>query len=688
MSMKHEQLEAALLDSVRDAHGAAFERDCENIVFLLENCEVSIPLGNRFFGEILAEKIQKRVYEKRARILAPEVEQESDRLGARLYAYTGKYDFSHTCPYWEDILELGIYGLWERLGQHLERESDPERAAFYRGCRSVYGAALALLERAAAQARAQGQLEMAGGLEGLAKRAPQNLLERLQTMIVYYALQHAVEGTFLRTLGRLDALLWPYVQAEGRGAEAMLSDFIREIDTLRAPANIPFAIGGKDRSGARTHLPLAFLLLDIYGREQTTNTKLHVLCDEGTPEALVKKALSLIRSGKNSIVFMSTDTAVKGLTALGAKARDAENYHVVGCYECGAEGELTCSCNARANLAKAVEVTLGGGRELQTGEVLFEGLATEYATFDAFYADFLRVCESFALRAMEATDRWERVVARLHAAPFLSATYPSALAAGGDLYGKCTAKYNNSSLNLLGLATAVDSLAAIRTLVFEQGRLTLLELREILASDWVGAEPLRLYAKNRCLKFGTGDRATDALAVALIERIAAAVNGRANVKGGVWRLGTFSIDWRWSFGAHTAATPDGRREGEPLSQNTSATFGAEREGATAHLLSVSSFSHTLTPNGSIADIDLHESAVSGENGLTAMHSALCGYLARGGLAVHYNVLNTEVLRAARRDPDAYPHLQVRLCGWNVLFASLSDREKDEFIARAAAKELS
>ena len=684
--MNREQLATTLLGAVSHADTAAFERDCENIVFLLRECDIDLPCEKRFFGEVLTDKIQREVFDKRMRFLAPEVESESDCLGARLYAYTGRYDFSHTCPYWEDIISLGIYGLWERLSRLLAAESDPEKASFYRGCLSVYEAALAMLERAGEQALAAGQLEKAKGLKHLAKGAPRNLFECLQTMIIYYNLQHTVEGTFLRVLGRLDALLYPHFVAQGEDAEAMLTDFIREIDTLRAPANIPFSIGGQGHSGDYAHLPLSFVLLDIYGREKTTNTKLHLLCGDKTPEALVRRALEWIRAGRNSIVFMSTDTAVKGLMALGAAKEDAENYHVVGCYECGAEGELTCSCNARANLAKAVEVTLCGGRDMQTGEALVEGFGTEYADFEAFYAAFLKVTEIFAERAMEATNRWERVVPRLHTAPVMSATYPSALAAGGDLYGSFTAKYNNSSLNLLGLATAVDSLAAIRYLVFEQRRITLDGLREILNNNWAGAEPLRLFAKNRCPKFGTGDQATDALAVALIERISAIVNGRPNVKGGVWRLGTFSIDWRWSFGAHTAATPDGRRCGDPLSQNTSATFGAEREGATAHLFSVSSFPHVLTPNGSVADIDLHESAVSGENGITAMRSALAGYMARGGIAVQYNVLNTEVLKEARRNPDAYPNLQVRLCGWNVLFSSLSDEEKDEFIARAAAKE--
>ena len=58
------------------------------------------------------------------------------------------------------------------------------------------------------------------------------------------------------------------------------------------------------------------------------------------------------------------------------------------------------------------------------------------------------------------------------------------------------------------------------------------------------------------------------------------------------------------------------------------------------------------------------------------------YFRLGGFAVHYNVLDTEVLKKAREDSEAYPNLQVRLCGWNALFSSLSDKQKDEFIERS------
>ena len=88
------------------------------------------------------------MYEKRAALLAPEIETEDDLLGARTYAYTGKYDFSHTCPYWQDILSLGIFGLKERLAVLAAGECDGEKMHFYHGCLSVFEAALRFFNRA------------------------------------------------------------------------------------------------------------------------------------------------------------------------------------------------------------------------------------------------------------------------------------------------------------------------------------------------------------------------------------------------------------------------------------------------------------------------------------------------------------------------------------------------------------
>ena len=571
-----------------------------------------------------------------------------------------------------------------RIEKYAQANTENERArSFYEQEMRVFDAALRFIKRASMKAASCGRSEMASSLLRLTENSPSNLFEALQTSIIYYFLQHFFDGTSLRTMGRIDKLFYPYyVKEDKEEAEKMLFDYVKEIDRLDAPANIPFALGGTDLDGNDMINELSYAWIEMYKKADTTNTKLHLLCSEHTPTDIIKTAFRYIREGNNSIVFISDKRVIEALEKQGIEYKDAVNYHVVGCYECGGEGELTCSCNARVNIPKALELALNGGRDMITEKLI--GLENDgrFETFDALCREFERQLEYLSKCAMRVTDLYESNYSKIHSAPFLSGTYTSALQKGGDLYLDYSAKYNSSSLNAIGLATATDSLAAIKKAVFEDKTVTLSELTEILRSDWNGKESLRLLIKNKYPKYGQGDVKTDGIAKRIVDTLSDAVSYKPNAKGGKWRLGLFSINWRWSFGQKTAASADGRRSGETLSQNTSASFGADKEGATAHLISASKIDTSKTPNGAIVDIDLHSSAVRGENGITALVSSLKTYFELGGFAVHYNVLDTNVLMDARKNPEKYPNLQVRLCGWNVLFSTLSEKEKDEFIARS------
>lgn len=669
-----------------DGERDVLKADCDIAIHLLENCEITVPAANRFMVRVdvrtICDEVQKeRYYAVKKLVWDPAY---ADAMEAKLYF--GTYDFGHTSACWEDVISLGIFGLRQRIESYREKAgNDPAKLRFFREIARVYDAALRFTKRAADAARKAGRDEMADGLSHLACGAPTSLYEALQTVILYYVLQQYFDGTRLRTLGRLDTLLYPfYEKADKDGVPVMLLDFMHEIDRFHADANMPFALGGTNADGNDLVNKLSYLLLDAYRKAGTHCTKLHLLISKNTPRNIVENGLAAVREGNNSIVFMDDATVITSLENLGEDHADAVNYHVVGCYECGGAGEVTCSCSTRVNLPKALEMALTGGRDLLTGKQI--GLANDgvFETFDDFFREYLRQVENACGNAMICTDLCEENYGKMHAAPILSATYVSALEHGGDLYCDYSAKYNNSSVNALGLATATDSLAAIRKLVYEDRTLTLAELTGILRNNWEGQEILRLTVKNKFPKYGTGDKAVDAIAVKTVDHLAAFVNGHPNKKGGVYRLGLFSIDWRWKFGEMTGASADGRLAGETISQNTGASFGADRNGPTAHLLSVASLDGTRTPNGAIVDLDLHASAVRGENGLRAMTATLMTFFALGGFCVHYNVLDTETLKKAKSDPDAYPNLQVRLCGWNVLFSSLSEKEKDEFIARSEA----
>ena len=662
---------------------SVFEKDREIVEFLLDNCEITVPEENRYFVNVNCEGITGSVISERAKKFACEIEQNGLTDGEKSLAYTGAYDFGHTTTEWETVIGLGIAGLKQRIDKYAELNGSNEKKPFYNSLSRVYAAALRFTGRAADAALACGKTEMSDGLANLTKRCPGNLFEALQTSLIYYTLQHFVDGTNLRTLGRVDRLYYPYYEKENpEKANRMIGDYIKEIDRLHAAANIPFALGGADICSSDTVNPLSYVFLDAYRTAQTTNTKLHFLYTDNMPADIIEQAFRCVRNGNNSIVFMSDKKITQALEKSGAEHNDAVNYHVVGCYECGAENELTCSCNARVNIPKALEFALNNGKDMLSGKQTGLACGRCFTRYEELYEEFIRQLDYLCNCAMKATNLWEKHYKSMHSSPILSGVYRSSLEKGGDLYCDYSAKYNNSSLNAIGLATAADSLAAVKKIVFEDKTMTLDQLAETLKSDWQGQEYLRLTVKNKFPKFGTGDPGPDNIAKDIVRALSLSVSGKPNSKGGVFRLGLFSIDWRWGFGEKTAASADGRKSGQPLSQNTSASFGADTKGATAHLLSVSRIDASDTPNGAIADIDLHASAATGENGIKALSATLRTYFDLGGFAVHYNILDTEILKDAKRFPDKYPSLQVRLCGWNVLFSSLSDREKDEFIARS------
>ena len=658
------------------------KNDCDLVEFLLDHCTIHIPSQNSYFVEVNCSGITLQTERKRGKRFSHLVEEAGLSCGSEARAYTGGCDFGHTTAEWESVISLGIYGLRERIAEYA-RDHQEKREGFYHHILRVYDAALRLMQRAAEQAALLGRSEMARSLQNLGKGCPASLFEAMQTSIIYYSLQQFFDGTGLRTLGRLDQLFYPYYVKEDKAeAEQMLVDYLQEIDRFQAVANIPFALGGSDDDGNSLINELSYVLLDIYGKADMAHTKLHLLCAENAPRDIIEQAFRCIRAGKNSIVLMSDKRIVEALVKQGAEHKDAVRYHVVGCYECGAEGELTCSCNARVNIPKALELALNGGKDMLTGKRIGLENGGHFETFQALCEEFERQLAYLCKCAMTITDLYEAHYAKIHSAPFLSGTYTSALQRGGDLYLDQAARYNNSSLNAVGLATATDSLAAIRKVVFEDKTVTLPALIEILRTDWNGKEPLRLMMKNKCPKYGQGDAKADDVAKRIVDVLSCAVSYQPNAKGGKWRLGLFSIDWRWEFGERTAASADGRRSGETLSQNTSASFGADKAGATAHLLSAARLDTSKTPNGAIVDIDLHSSAVRGQNGIHALVASLKTYFELGGFAVHYNVLDTNTLMDAKKNPEKYPTLQVRLCGWNVLFSSLSEKEKDEFISRS------
>lgn len=609
-------------------------------------------------------------------------------------AYDGNLDFGHISPDWESLLKLGFPGILARI-QAARADSAPEKADFYDGCEIVISAIITYLRRIETQARSMNLDEIADRYGALAVRAPETLPEAYQLLDIMYLLLTHVEGENLRSMGRIDRLLVALYRddlASGRFTRDELAEYTRHffarLHAWRFCANVPFVLGGVEPDGSDATNEFSYFLVEVYSSMHIHDPKMQIRVADSTPAEFLRLVLRSIRDGMNSFVFINDKAAIPAMQRMGVPLEEARDYLLIGCYEPAISGkEVPCTCNGTINLAKVVEAALNNGIDPVSGARIgpSTGNAGSFTSFEDLMAAVASQYRAFADGSIEITNAYEALYPELNPAPIFSATLPECVRRGMDVYSG-GAEYNNSSINTIGLATAVDALTAIRKFVYDEKLIGLAELVDILNNNWSGQEILRRKCLLHAPKFGNADPSADELTRKLTDLISDTVNGRSNNRGGRYRSGLFSINWNLSYGEKTGATADGRFNGDPLSKNLCAGIGRDKAGITALMRSNAVIDHTNVPNGSVLDIMLHPSATKGADGLDVLEELLRTYCRLGCYGLHMNILDASQLRAAQKNPEKYASLQVRVCGWNAYFVNLSETEQNQFILRAEALE--
>jgi formate C-acetyltransferase len=239
--------------------------------------------------------------------------------------------------------------------------------------------------------------------------------------------------------------------------------------------------------------------------------------------------------------------------------------------------------------------------------------------------------------------------------------------------------YNIYSPHIGGLADAVNSLYAIKKLVYDEKKLTLAALLNILQKNWEGEEALRQYALNRYTYYGNDNDEVDEIAARLLADftdLCASLNGKCGYRfpAGV---STFGRQLEWS--SKRLASTHGRRQGEILAANASPTPNTDKEGVTAIIRSYCKADLSKLATGAALDIKLLPSNVEGEAGLQALVGIMRGFVALGGFFMQPDVVDASLLREAQAHPEEYQTLSVRVSGWNARFVTLNKEWQDMVI---------
>ena len=565
-------------------------------------------------------------------------------------------------------------------------------------------------EKARELARAEKDPARRAELERIARvctRVPAEAPRDFQEALQYYWFVHLGVTTELNTWdafnpGHLDRHLYPFYRMgldDGtltrEKAEELLQCLWIKFNNQPAPPKVgvtaaesgtytDFAqinTGGVREDGSDGVNDLTYLILDVIEEMRLLQPSSSIQVSEASPDAFIKRAARIIRTGFGQPSVFNADVIVQELVRQGKSLVDARGGGSSGCVEVGAFGKESYILTGYFNMPKVLEIALNDGVDPRTGTRIgpATGDAAGFASFDELFAAYEKQLHYFIDIKIAGNNRVERLYAERMPSPFLSILIDDCVAKGKD-YNDGGARYDTSYIQGVGLGTMADSMTAMKYHVFDRKTLRMEELLGALDRDFERSERLRQMFFNKTPRYGNDDDYADDVMRRLFEAYFEAIDGRPNTKGGTYRINLLPTTVHVYFGSVTGATPDGRRAWQPLSEGVSPVQGADRKGPTAVLKSVAKMDHVRT-GGTLLNQKFTPQLLGDEKGLDTFVSLIRTYFKLGGHHVQFNVVDGATLRAAQRNPDQYRSLIVRVAGYSDYFCDLGTALQDEIIAR-------
>jgi pyruvate formate-lyase/glycerol dehydratase family glycyl radical enzyme len=444
--------------------------------------------------------------------------------------------------------------------------------------------------------------------------------------------------------------------------------------------------GGLTPAGKDGVNEVSFLILEVIEEMRLLQPSSMVQVSKKSPDAFLQRALEIVRTGFGQPSLFNSEALVAEMVRQGKSLVDARRGGASGCVETGAFGREAYILTGYFNLVKVLEITLNNGRDPLSGKKigLETGDARKFSSFSALMAAFEKQLRYFIDIKVAGSNVIDRLFARDLPVPFLSLLIDDCIKKGRD-YHDGGARYNTSYIQGVGLGTISDALSAIRHHVFMKKDLAMGKLLGSLRANFHASEKTRLLLQNKTPRYGNDDDAVDDITREVFEMYFRAVDNRPNMRGGHYRINLLPTTVHIYFGKKTGATPDGRRAGEPLSEGISPVQGADRLGPTAVLKSAAKIDHLRT-GGTLLNQKFSPQLLAGTEGIARLGQLVRTYFRLGGHHLQFNVVDAATLRAARKHPEKYRDLIVRVAGYSDYFVDLGPDLQEEIIKRTEHSE--
>ncbi|MDA8226189.1 MAG: glycyl radical protein [Desulfitobacterium hafniense] len=447
-------------------------------------------------------------------------------------------------------------------------------------------------------------------------------------------------------------------------------------------------IGGQTREGKDATNELSFLILKSKQEFPLHYPDLSVRIHSQTPEPFLREVCNLIREGTGFPKLLNDEEIIPHLLAQGASLEDARDYTGCACTEIRMVNTSTYMVvGGNINLPAALEMALNDGvvklkdKEQRLG--VSTGDSKQFETFDELIKAFEKQVEYLMKHFYIRQTALEMTNSMRLAAPIASALHDVCMDELTDIHQplKGGVSADTGNINLNGFGTVVESLAAIKKLVYDDKKITITELLEALQTNFEGKEPLRQLLLN-APRYGNNDPQADAVARQADEMFLSLAR-KFKTPNGHQYIKFVPVTSHVGMGAALGATPNGRKAGEPLSEGISPSPGADMKGPLVTLLSIDraksrKYSNSLAR---LLNIKLSPQVVDGEKGLQDLMSLVRTFCDLKLWHLQFNILNSSILRDAQKNPEKYRNLIVRVAGYSAYFVDLSPKLQSEIINR-------
>lgn len=659
----------------------------------------------------------------------------------------------HLIPDYASIIRLGWRDIYENLENKIStlshNESRGPKGAQLRAMRTSAQIAPQLAERYAQKCKQLADesqdenrkaelLEMARINSKIPWEPATSFWEAVQALWITHMLVISDEnypgpGT---SFGRLDQYLYPYWERSIN--EGMDREFGKEIlkcfwihcntaydamirtggnQGITAGYGQLFTIAGMGADGQDLSNDLTYALLEVIDEmspilEPKPNVRLH----RQTPDHLYDKVIDMIASSQGAPFLLNFDErSMAGMLRQAEKSGtthlihpgNVHDYAPVGCLEntmVGNDRSGTVDCNL--NLLKAVELVLGQGYDLISFTDPMSGKVEKptrwgpdtgdprlFTKWDQFWKAYQKQTAFIIQKIVEVYEKSESIRAQFAPTPYLSCLIRGCADKGLDVT-QGGAQLSFVTIEAVTYATTVDSLLAVKYLVFDNKICSMDQLIRALKDNWVGHEVLQNRAIHKAPKYGRDDDEADQLARDVMGFWTDETwKYKTQSTGRQYRPGMLSWNYWISDGFILAASPDGRPKGKFLSNAICPSNGADIFGPTANVNSVGKvlggkgspgdwqdFVNVL-PNGSSHTMTFNPSLLRDPEHKQKYKGFLKSYVENGGTALQINILDADMLRDAQKHPENYRHLLVRVTGYNAYFTSIGKELQDEIILR-------